>query len=131
MRLAALTLILLVACGSAFASEIVDRPASQAPQLAEPSQKFAEDSKLDLQKPEDDGAKPDENWWQKITRDAPSCKSFTDGCRICSHTVCSNIGIACQPKEWSCNDANSGANPGAEPDAKPETKPDEKPQPKQ
>ncbi len=130
MRRAVLALTLLFACGGALASESFDRPASQAPQLAEPAQKFAEDSKLDLQKPEDDAPKVDESWWQKVVREAPNCKSFTDGCRTCSQTVCSNIGIACQPKEWSCSDANANAQPEAKPDANPQSESAAEPAPK-
>jgi hypothetical protein len=36
----------------------------------------------------------------------PACLAWTDGCVICERkegrTLCSNIGIACQPKELSC-----------------------------
>src|SRR6516225_4232934 len=28
-----------------------------------------------------------------------ACEEWTDGCRVCSRAGCSNIGIACQPKE--------------------------------
>jgi hypothetical protein len=117
----ALTIILLC-CGPA--------PA-QAPQAAEPpapAQQPADDQRMDgLQKPDGEKPKADESWWQKILRESPNCKSFTDGCRTCSQTVCSNIGIACQPKEWVCNDPA----PDAKPDAKPEAMPDAKPDPKQ
>ena len=27
------------------------------------------------------------------------CIAWTDGCRICTRHTCSNIGIACQPKD--------------------------------
>jgi hypothetical protein len=34
-----------------------------------------------------------------------ACAEWTDGCRVCSQAGCSNIGIACQPKEEiSCTD---------------------------
>lgn len=93
---------------------------------ARPADKPADDLKLDLQKPEGEAPKAAESWWQKLVREKPNCKSFTDGCRVCSPTVCSNIGIACQPKEWTCNDANSGADPDAKPEPK-EPEPDAKP----
>jgi hypothetical protein len=36
-----------------------------------------------------------------------TCQEWTDGCRICTRpdsgdAICSNIGIACQPKSISC-----------------------------
>jgi hypothetical protein len=118
---AAIVLTVLLACGGARAA---DQAAPNAPPATTtPADKSADETKLDLQKPEGETPKAAESWWQKIVREAPNCKSFTDGCRTCSLTVCSNIGIACQPKEWSCNDANA--------DAKPEVKPDAKPEPKQ
>lgn len=96
-----------------------------------PVQQPADDVRLDgLDKPEPEQQKADDSWWQKVLRDAPNCKTFTDGCRTCTHTVCSNIGIACQPKEWSCSDpvdTAPDAKPEANPDAKPDTKPDQKP----
>ena len=77
-------------------------------------------SSTSLQKPEGETPKADESWWQKLVRETPNCKSFTDGCRTCSALhVCSNIGIACQPKEWACNDAKPDTKPDAKPDAKP------------
>jgi hypothetical protein len=97
----------------------------QAPKAADsasPVEKPADDTKLDLQKPEDETPPAAESWWQKIVREAPNCKFFSDGCRTCSQTVCSNIGIACQPREWSCNDANSDPKPEAKPDATSEPK---------
>jgi hypothetical protein len=111
MRLVACALtIVLCCCGPALA---------QAPQTAEPpapTVRPGDDQRLDdLQKPDGEKPKAGESWWQKILREAPDCQSFTDGCRICSRTVCSNIGIACQPKEWVCNDAKPDANPDAKP----------------
>ncbi|MGD9922854.1 MAG: hypothetical protein AB7V13_15660 [Pseudorhodoplanes sp.] len=115
---ATLGLTLLFACSGAFAS---DRVAPQAPPAATtPAAKSADDVKLDLQRPERETPEAAESWWQRVIREAPNCKSFSDGCRTCSLTVCSNIGIACQPKEWSCNDANAAAKTEAKPDAKPE-----------
>jgi hypothetical protein len=120
MHRAALALLIVLACGGALAHAQSPGPAvPQTPQSAAPS----DDSKLDLRKPEGETPQAADSWWQKLLRDAPNCNSFTDGCRTCSRTVCSNIGIACQPKGWSCNDDN--------PNAKPETKPDEEPQSKQ
>lgn len=122
MRRAAFALTLLLACGGALAA---DQPVPQAPRAADtalPADKPADDTKLDLQKPEGETPPAAESWWQKIVREAPNCKSFSDGCRTCSLTVCSNIGIACQPKEWSCNDATPDPNSEAKPDAKSEPK---------
>jgi hypothetical protein len=122
MRCAVLALMLMLACGGAPAlSADVPVPHSRpAPESATPAGKLPDDTRLDLQKPDGETPPAADSWWQKVLRDAPSCNSFTDGCRTCSRTVCSNIGIACQPKEWSCNDTNS--KPEATPDAKPETK---------
>ena len=125
---AAYALIIVFACSGAFAADQTP-PAGTAPQATEsaaPAEKSSDDDRLDnLQKPEGETPKAEESWWQKVLRAAPNCKSFTDGCRTCSHTVCSNIGIACQPKEWACNDPDN-----AKPDAKPEARPDDKPDPK-
>jgi hypothetical protein len=123
MRRAVFTLTFILACGGALAA---DQPVPQAPRAADsasPVEKPADDTKLDLQKPEEETPKAAESWWQKVLRAAPNCKSFTDGCRTCSPTVCSNIGIACQPKDWSCNDDNLNATPEAVPDEKPKLKP--------
>ena len=128
MRRVVLAFTVLFVCGSALAADQAVPQAPSAAMPAPPADKPADDSNLDLQKPEDDAPKAAESWWEKLVREKPDCKSFTDGCRVCSPTVCSNIGIACQPKEWTCNDANTGA--GADPDAKPgpkEPEPDAKP----
>jgi hypothetical protein len=108
--------IVLLCCGFALA---------QAPQQPEPpAARPADDQRLDgLNKPEPEQPKADQSWWQRIVRETPFCKSFTDGCRTCSDSyVCSNIGIACQPKDWSCNDLSK-----VKPDATPEARPDDKP----
>jgi hypothetical protein len=31
-----------------------------------------------------------------------TCMEWTDGCRVCILGLCSNIGIACQPKQITC-----------------------------
>lgn len=112
-----LALAVLFACCGMLALELrADGAVPQAEGGYAATQPFAEDSKLDLQKPEDDAPKAGESWWQKVLRAAPNCKSFTDGCRVCSLTVCSNIGIACQPKDWSCNDPDANSKPEAAPD---------------
>jgi hypothetical protein len=129
MRRALLALMIFVCCCGSLAE--AQAPAPPSAESPAPSATPSDDARLDLQKPEEDTPKAAESWWQKVLRDAPNCKSFTDGCRTCSPTVCSNIGIACQPKDWSCNDANTGASPGTEPEAKPEIKPDAKPESKQ
>lgn len=126
MLRAVLALVVLSACCGALAqAQTPDPSAPQVRPAAEspaPAEKPSDDAKLDLQKPEGETPKAAESCWQKVVREAPNCKSFTDGCRTCSQTVCSNIGIACQPKEWSCNDANPDAKPEAKPDAKPDSK---------
>jgi hypothetical protein len=120
-RVAVLVFAFLLACGDARAA---DQPVPQASQVTtNPADTSADDSKLDLQKPDGDMSNAAESWWQKVLRTAPNCKFFSDGCRTCSQTVCSNIGIACQPKEWSCNDANTDSKPEAKPDATSEPKP--------
>jgi hypothetical protein len=123
MRRAVFALTLLLACSGALAADTLVAQAPQSADSASAADKAADDTKLDLQKPEAETPLAAESWWQKIVREAPNCKSFSDGCRTCSLTVCSNIGIACQPKEWSCNDTNADPNPKAEPDAKSEPKP--------
>ena len=52
------------------------------------------------------GAPPQgESWWQQIVREAPTCKTFSDGCRTCNSSYsCSGLPIACQPKEFTCVD---------------------------
>ena len=150
MRSAVCTLaaILLCIAGLACAADLEptkpDQAAPAAPQPLQSSdtpavpgaaaEKPSDDTKLDgLQKPQPetpkaDAPKPDDNWWRKLVRDAPNCKSFSDGCRTCSSNyVCSNIGIACQPKEWACNDVPPAAKPDAKSDSKPDAKPDAKP----
>jgi hypothetical protein len=42
-----------------------------------------------------------------LTAPSPTCLEWTDGCRVCQRaaggeTSCSNIGIACVPKEEQC-----------------------------
>jgi hypothetical protein len=66
-----------------------------------------EESALDPLKPEE--ARPDptgESWWREMVRRTPECRIFSDGCRVCTREgegfACSNIAIACQPKEWGC-----------------------------
>jgi hypothetical protein len=123
MRCAAvIVLTILLACGSALAADQTVPPSPPAAAL--PAGNAPDDDKLDLQKPEEEVPKAAESWWQKVVRGAPNCKSFTDGCRTCSLTVCSNIGIACQPKEWSCNDGNADASPNNKPEVKPDADPD-------
>lgn len=125
MLRAACALMVVFGCSGAFAAD--QAPAGASPQqqgAANPSAPAASpaDTRLDnLQKPDGETPAAAESWWQKIVREAPHCKSFTDGCRTCSLTVCSNIGIACQPKEWSCNDANE-AKPKGTPDATPDSR---------
>lgn len=117
MRRLVLALAILSACSGLFAqASRADGPAPQSENGSAATQSGAEDSKLDLQKPEDDAPTAADSWWQKLLRAAPNCKSFTDGCRTCSLTVCSNIGIACQPRDWSCNDPDANSKPESVPD---------------
>jgi hypothetical protein len=121
MRRAALAFLVALAsaCGTARSADV------SAPQPSPPANsavQSSDDHRLDLQKPEDVEPPAEESWWQKVLRAAPNCKSFTDGCRTCSQTVCSNIGIACQPKDWSCNDDNPNAKSEAAPDEKSKSK---------
>jgi hypothetical protein len=118
----ALTIVFACA-GAGAADQPAAAPSPQANEASTPANP-AEDVRLDnLHKPEQQEPKPAESWWQKVVREAPNCKWFTDGCRTCSHTACSNIGIACQPKEWTCNDPQSNAKPEAGPETKPDAKP--------
>ena len=58
-----------------------------------------------LHPPQAEAPSKDESWWQKVVREAPNCKSFSDGCRTCSPSyACSGLPIACQPKEFTCVD---------------------------
>jgi hypothetical protein len=120
--------MMVLACGGAWASDRSPERPAQPAESAAPAATPSDDTRLDgLQKPEVTEPKAEQSWWQRVLRDSPLCKSFTDGCRTCSDSyVCSNIGIACQPKDWSCSDP-SNAKPHAKPDAKPDEKPDDKP----
>lgn len=45
----------------------------------------------------------------------PSCEEWTDACRACQRAAdgapsCSNIGIACQPREVTCTRRRDGAS---------------------
>jgi hypothetical protein len=42
---------------------------------------------------------------QRYGEQNPKCATWTDGCVICTPSGCSNIGIACQPKEPICTDS--------------------------
>jgi hypothetical protein len=128
MRCAVLALTLFLACSGALVlacsgALAADSSVPQAAGSVLPADNAANDTTLDLKKPDEETPPAAESWWQKVLRGAPNCKSFTDGCRTCSHTVCSNIGIACQPKDWSCNDENLNATPEAAADDKPVSKP--------
>ena len=118
---------ILLACHGAFAADLtLDRPvppAAQAVDSPTPPVMPADDTRLGhLQKPEAKRRLRLRAGGRRVVREAPNCKSFSDGCRTCSLTACSNIGIACQPKEWSCNDAATDSKPEAKPDAKSESK---------
>lgn len=123
MRRLVFALMACMICSSALAADqAVPPPPGAAAPSSPTGEKPSDDSKLDLQTPESEASKPDESWWQKLIRAAPNCRVFTDGCRTCSHTVCSNIGIACQPKEWVCSDTDPKTMPEAKPDAAPDAK---------
>jgi hypothetical protein len=74
------------------------------PQKEEPP--AAEQKPADTLHPPQAGApSKEESWWQKVVREAPNCKTFSDGCRTCnSNYACSGLPIACQPKEFTCVD---------------------------
>jgi hypothetical protein len=56
-----------------------------------------------LQLPQAGAPSQGESWWQQIVRNAPNCKTFSDGCRRCDVSFrCSGLPIACQPKEFTC-----------------------------
>lgn len=54
--------------------------------------------------PEDVAPPAGESWWQSLVRSMPGCAVLSDGCRTCraDGLACSNLPIACQPKEWTC-----------------------------
>jgi hypothetical protein len=77
-------------------------PAPPPPEAAQPSAPAAEVLPLPQQT---ESAPQGESWWQALLRDAPQCRTFSDGCRRCSRDFsCSGLPIACQPKEWTCAD---------------------------
>jgi hypothetical protein len=45
---------------------------------------------------------------ETMMREQATCTGFTNDCVICTRAAdgpkCSTPGIACQPKEWRCND---------------------------
>lgn len=81
-------------------------PAPPQPEAAQPSAPPAEVLPLPLPLPQQTESAPQgESWWQALLRDAPQCRTFSDGCRRCSRDFsCSGLPIACQPKEWTCAD---------------------------
>ncbi len=60
------------------------------------------------QNPSNPPKNPSETAVQSYGRDAKDCLAWTDGCVSCirqqsgGEESCSNIGIACQPKEIEC-----------------------------
>lgn len=49
----------------------------------------------------------------------PTCIQWTDDCRSCDESGCSNIGIACQPNEVRCIERkSSGVEESQPPDKK-------------
>lgn len=116
--------IMLIAWMFGFAAHAADldlqsgkRPAQIAPALPRndtpvllipPDKGQPEDKQLDgLTMPPQGVPGSSESWWQTVVRSAPGCVEFIDGCRTCTASgsgfVCSNLPIACQPKEWSCS----------------------------
>ncbi len=126
-REAAVLLAVLV-CGTAVAADLELQPKSHnvdervAPAVPAPPVRMQQtqppaippkpDQAAPEPKPEDmlhppqaDAPPGGDSWWQKIVREAPNCRSFSDGCRTCSPGyVCSGLPIACQPKEFTCVD---------------------------
>ncbi len=121
--------VLVLTCGAAAAADLELQPKPQNPQeRAAPASPVAPPVQLqttqppaappkeeqpatgqkpaDILHPPQAGAAPkDDSWWQKVVRDAPNCKTFSDGCRTCNPGyVCSGLPIACQPKEFTCID---------------------------
>ena len=47
---------------------------------------------------------------QAYGRHNPKCVAWTDGCVNCSLGSCSNIGIACQPREIVCTEKSPEAD---------------------
>lgn len=77
-------------------------PAPPPPEASQPSAPAAEVLPLPQ---ESEPAPQGESWWQALLREAPQCRTFSDGCRRCSRDFsCSGLPIACQPKEWTCAD---------------------------
>jgi len=103
---AAAMMILMLASGVVAAADL--EPLPKAPPAAQ-------DNRLDgLTGPGPEHAPPpaDDSWWRKLRREQPECRSFSDGCRTCSADfTCSNLPIACQPKEWTCIDPKSDSKP--------------------
>jgi hypothetical protein len=126
-------ILLLLSCGPAAAADldIVPRPSRTDPRVApavpqppvqlqtqpplspqKEEQPAAEQKPADtLLPPQADAPSGNDSWWQKIVREAPNCKSFSDGCRTCSPSyACSGLPIACQPKEFTCADPKASDN---------------------
>lgn len=131
--LRAALLVALLSCGAAYAADLELQPkpefkprpseerAVPVPPVAPPVQlqttqppaaprkdapPAAEQKPADtLHPPQAEAPAAGESWWQKIVREAPNCKSFSDGCRTCNPSyACSGLPIACQPKEFTCVD---------------------------
>ena len=59
-----------------------------------------------------------DGWWQAVVQKAPQCRSFSDGCRTCDpQFTCSNMPIACQPKEFVCTDPKDAGSKSSAPKA--------------
>jgi hypothetical protein len=119
-------LLVVLAQGAAAAADLELQPKPQNPEeRSQPSappvqlqttqppaappkedQPAVEQKPADTLHPPQAGAPPkDDGWWQKIVREAPNCKTFSDGCRRCDvNYQCSGLPIACQPKEFTCVD---------------------------
>jgi hypothetical protein len=101
IRLAA-AMILVLASGAVAAAADLETPPGPP--------RSQEDSLDGLTGPGPEHAPPatDDSWWRKLRREQPDCRSFSDGCRTCDADFkCSNLPIACQPKEWTCLDPKS------------------------
>ena len=83
-------MLLLLPCSGAFAADLPVTPAKPPAAASAPVTEVPPETEANV------FAAPDAN-----------CVAWTDGCRICRRTddgkaSCSNIGMACQPEQISC-----------------------------
>jgi hypothetical protein len=75
--------------------------------LAAPSQAVAADLPLKPARPAQPAAPAQPAHASPLAAPNAACLEWTDGCRVCQRaangeTSCSNVGIACVPKEEEC-----------------------------